>query len=99
MWPLLPAIDFRGDDDGRAQVAGMGNNGGTVVSPVSDDDLGSALAEQIEGLGIVAALSGGEAELERLALAVDQQMHLGCQTSSASPQSLVAPFLRPVAAC
>jgi hypothetical protein len=50
-------------------------------------------------LSVITALSCGEAELQRLSLAVDQQMHLGCQTSSASPQSLVAPFLRPVAAC
>ena len=77
----------------------MSHDGGAVIASICDYDLRSALAQQGDGFGVVAALSCRQTELERLALPVDQQMNLGRQTSSASPQSLVAPFLRPVAAC
>jgi hypothetical protein len=49
---------------------------------------------------VLTGLACGDAKLKRQAVLVGQQVDLGAQTSSATPQSLVcAPFLRPVAAC
>ena len=45
-------------------------------------------------------LASGDAKIYGQTQIVGQQMNLGRQTSSGTPQSLVrAPFLRPVAAC
>jgi len=55
--------------------------------------------EQRQSLCAVVAFPAGEQESHRAAQCIGQQVDLGRQTSSASPQSLVAPFLRPVAAC
>lgn len=96
---LLAAVDLRWDDDRCAHGLGVLDDGPAVIASIRDHSLSLAIAQQGEGFGVVAALPGREAELERLSVAVDQQMDLGRQTSSASPQSLVAPFLRPVAAC
>ena len=71
-----------------------------VVALVGDYYFRLAFAQQFDGYGIVAHLSGGEAELQRQSQLVDKQVNLGRQSSSGTPQSLVrAPFLRPVAAC
>jgi len=71
-----------------------------VVALVGDDRLGLPLAQQIDSLSTVVDLPGRDAEVDRLAILVSQQMDFGRQTSSGTPQSLVrAPFLRPVAAC
>src|SRR5579875_3771459 len=51
-------------------------------------------------MGELTGLSTGQPESDRLAQAVCQQVNLGAQSTSGTPQSLVfAPFLRPVAAC
>jgi len=72
----------------------------SVVSLVGDDRLGLTLSQQVDGLGAVIDLSAGDAEIDRFAEPIREQMNLGRQTSSGTPQSLVcAPFLRPVAAC
>jgi hypothetical protein len=71
-----------------------------LVALVGNHHLRLAVAQQFDGYGVVAHLSGGEAELQRQSRLVDEQVNLGRQSSSATPQSLVrAPFLRPVAAC
>ena len=78
----------------------MFDDGVGVVSLVGDHGCGMALAEQLDGRGIVADVSAGQQEVQRQALFVGEQMDFGRQTSSGTPQSLVrAPFLGPVAAC
>ena len=52
------------------------------------------------GLGELSGLAAREPEGNGLTQAVGQQVDLGAQSTSGTPQSLVfAPFLRPVAAC
>jgi hypothetical protein len=59
-----------------------------------------ALCEQGDGLGAVVDLSGSDGKIHRQSQLIGEQMDLGRQTSAGTPQSLVlAPFLRPVAAC
>jgi len=71
-----------------------------IVALVSDDGLGLACAEQLDGWGVVADMTGSDQELRRHAQLVHQQMNLDRQSSSGTPQSLVwAPFFGPVAAC
>jgi hypothetical protein len=78
----------------------MFDDGVGVVSLVGDDGFGMALAEQLDGRGVVADVSSGQQEVQRQAKLVGEQMNFGRQTSSGTPQSLVRPlFLGPVAAC
>ena len=57
--------------------------------------------QQADRLGVFGGLSRGNAEGYRQTGFVGQQMDLGAQSTSGTPQSLVAGafFLRPVAAC
>jgi hypothetical protein len=58
------------------------------------------LAQQLDGLGAVIHLAARDEKVQGKAQFIGEQMNLGRQTSSGTPQSLVfAPFLRPVAAC
>jgi hypothetical protein len=76
------------------------DDGVCVVTLVGQHGLGTALAQQRDGLRAVVDLSTCNQKVQRLAQFVGQQMDLGRQTSSGTPQSLVrAPFFRPVAAC
>lgn len=76
------------------------HNGVRVVAFVGQHGLGLVLAQQSDGLRAVVDLSAGDEEVDRQTILVGEQMDLGRQTSSGTPQSLVrAPFLRPVAAC
>ena len=72
-----------------------------VVAPVGEDGFGLLALQQFRGGSVLASLSCGDAELERQAVLIGQQVDLRAQTSSGTPQSRVfgAPFLRPVAAC
>ena len=77
-----------------------GDDGVGVVAAVGHHDLGLAAGQQRQGLGELAGVAAGEPEGDRLAQTVGQQVNLGAQSTSGTPQSLVfAPFLRPVAAC
>jgi len=58
------------------------------------------LPQQFDGLCAIVHLAAGNAKIQRQAGFIRQQVNLGRQTSSGTPQSLVrTPFLRPVAAC
>jgi hypothetical protein len=97
---LLFAGPFGRDDRFGAHPFDVRHDGVSVIALVGDDGLGLPLPEQLHGLRAVVDLTGGDAEVDRLALLVGQQVDLRRQTSSGTPQSLVrAPFLRPVAAC
>ena len=62
--------------------------------------VGFRFAQQRDSLCAVGAWPPVNKKSQRFAELVTQQMNLGGQTSSGTPQSLVrAPFLRPVAAC
>src|SRR5208283_5765966 len=81
-------------------VSTMGHNGIGIVALVGNHGLGLAAAEQLDGWCVVADMTGRDRELERHAQLVHQQMNLGCQSSSGTPQSLVwPPFFGPAAAC
>ena len=98
--PLLFSVGFRGYDRDRSHGLDVIEDGLAVVSLVGQHPLGLSLSEQIDGLGTVVDLAAGHPEVHGQAQVVGQQVDLRCQTSSATPQSLVrAPFLRPVAAC
>jgi len=75
-------------------------DGVRVVSLIGKHGLGLVLAQQRDGLGAVIYLAAGDKKVQGQAQFIGEQMDLGRQTSSGTPQSLVrAPFLRPVAAC
>jgi len=101
MLPLhLPMAAGR-DHGHRSHALDFGHDGGRVVALVGQHGLGSAAFQQRQGLGVFGGLARSQAEGDGLAQAVSQQMDLGAQSTSGTPQSLVfeAPFLRPVAAC
>lgn len=97
---LFPVPSGREDRD-RAEAFDLGDDFGRVVALVGDDSLGVLAFEQEDRLLILGCLPSGDAEGEGQAVFVRQQMDLGTQTSSGTPQSRVfgAPFLRPAAAC
>jgi hypothetical protein len=97
---LFPVAAWR-DDGHRAQALDLGDDLGRVVSLVRDDGFGAPTLEQADRFGILRSLSGGDAERDRQAVFIGQQVDLAAQTSSGTPQSRVfgAPFLRPAAAC
>ena len=71
-----------------------------VVPLVGQYGLGLMLAQQFNGLRTVIYLTASDEKIQGQAQFIGEQMNLGRQTSSGTPQSLVrAPFLRPVAAC
>ena len=75
-------------------------DGVRVVALVGQHGHGLVLAQQLNGLGTVIYLAAGDKKIQGQAQLIGEQMNLGRQTSSGTPQSLVrAPFLRPVAAC
>ncbi len=99
-WALHLAIDLRGDYCFGSHGFYSGDDGAGVVAAVGHHDLGLATGQQGQCLGKLARLAAGQAEADGLAKAVGQQVNLGAQSTSGTPQSLVfAPFLRPVAAC
>ena len=85
----------------RAQTVDFGDDLGRVIALVRDHGFGLPAVKQLDGFGILAGLAGGDAECDRQAILVRQQMNLNAQTSSGTPQSRVlrVPFLRPAAAC
>ena len=100
MWALHLAVDLRRDDGLGPHSFDGSDDGGGVVAAVGHDDLGLAPGQQWQGLGELAGLTTGQPKADGLAQTVGEQVNLGAQSTSGTPQSLVfAPFLRPVAAC
>ena len=97
---LFPVASWRDDGD-RAQTLNLGDDLGRVVALVGDDDFRLLALEQSDGLGVLCGLASGDAERDRQTVLIGQQVDLGAQTSSGTPQSRVfgAPFFRPAAAC
>lgn len=97
LFPVPP----RRDDGYRVQALDLGHDLGRVVALVCDDGFGLAAFQQQDRLGVLGGLPGRDAEGDRQPGFVRQQVDLGAQTSSGTPQSQVfgAPFLRPAAAC
>ena len=87
------------DDDSGACGRDEGAQGIAVVGLVGDDGAGAEPFEQGRRGRDVAGLSRGEDEAQRSPLAVGQRVDLGGQTSSGTPQSLIAVPPFPVAAC
>ncbi len=97
---LFPVPSGREDSHG-SEAFDLGDDLGRVVALVRDDRFSLLALEQSDGLGVLRGLFGGDAEGDRQSIFIGQQMDLGAQTSSGTPQSRVfgAPFLRPAAAC
>jgi hypothetical protein len=97
LFPVPPRWNHRD----RAQRFNRGDNLGRIIPFIGDHGFGSLPLQQADCLGVFGSLSGRDAEGYRQAGFVSQQMDLGAQSTSGTPQSLVfgAPFLRPVAAC
>jgi hypothetical protein len=70
-----------------------------VVSFVGHDALGWDAIEQRAGLGDVVYLAGRDATLDEPPDGIDNDMNLGCQAASGSPERLSAVFLGAPAAC
>jgi len=98
---LVFAVAFRRDHHRRAQALSLCHEDVGIVPLVGDDGFGLRRVQQIRGGRVFADLAGGDAELEWQTVFIGQEMDLGAQTTSGTPQSRVfgAPFLRPVAAC
>lgn len=79
----------------------MAANGGAVIASICQHAFCFALSEQGDGLGAIVDLPRRNDKIQRQAVFVGQQMNLGRQSTSGTPQSLVfgAPFFGPVAAC
>lgn len=100
MRPLHLAAASRGDHGDGPEVPDGSDDRVRVIAFVGQHGLSAAAFEQRQRLGIFGGVACREAERDRLAEAVGQQVDLGRQSTSGTPQSLVfAPFLRPVAAC
>ena len=100
MLALLFSADSGRDDRNSAEALDGLHDLVGVVAAVGQDELSVAACQQRQCFGILCRLTGSEAEGHRLSQTVGQQMDLGAQSTSGTPQSLVfAPFLRPVAAC
>ena len=94
------AVYFGWDNGFRAHGLYGGNDGAGVIAAVCHDDLGLAAGQQRQRFRELACLASGQPKADGLAQAVGEQVDLGAQSTSGTPQSLVfAPFLRPVAAC
>ncbi len=100
MRPLLfPATAGR-DHSRGPEVVDSGHDGVGVVPLVGQFDLCLAAFKERQRLGIFRGLACRKTEADRFSESVGQQVDLGAQSTSGTPQSLVfAPFLRPVAAC
>lgn len=70
-----------------------------IVAFVSNHCLGLALAQQFSRRRVITDLPASDQKVQRQAQFVDQQVNLGRQSTAGTPQSLVAPFWLPVAAC
>jgi len=78
----------------------MSNDGTGDVAFVGQDRFSPARAQQLNRWRVVTDMAAGEKKIHRHAQLVHQQVHFGCQSSSATPQSLVrAPVFGPVTAC
>ena len=101
VWALYLAVDLGRDDGFGTDCLDGSNDGAGVVFTVGHDDLGLTTGKQGKRFGKLTGLAAREPESDRLSQAVCEQVNLGAQSTSGTPQSLVfgAPFLRPVAAC
>ena len=98
---LFLPVPARRDDGHCAKSFDPGYDLGRVVTFVCDDGFGASALEQQDRLGILGSLARRDAEGDRQPGLVGQQVDLGAQSTSGTPQSRVfgAPFLRPAAAC
>jgi hypothetical protein len=97
---LLFSVGLGGHDSNRSDGFDVVQDGLAVIALVGQHPFRLSLAEQSDGLGAVVDLATSYEEVDRHPQFVGQQVDLRRQTSSGTPQSLVlAPFLRPVAAC
>jgi hypothetical protein len=97
---LYLAVSFGWDHGFGSHGFNVLDDGVSIVALVGKHGLGLVLAQQLDGLGAVIHLAASDEKIQGQAQFIGEQMNLGRQTSSGTPQSLVrAPFLRPVAAC
>ena len=89
----------------RYQPADLGQleNGARIAGAwkveVDDPRLGGLSGQQGRGALAVGLLPAGQQQAQRSAQGITQQMNLGGQSATGSPQSLLARPLFPVAAC
>ncbi len=98
---LLAAMPARRNDAIGSHPYYVVDDGVAIVPLVGNHGLRLAALQQRQGLSVIAALAASDAEPNWFSISVSRQMHLGRQSTSGTPQSIVfaAPFLRPVAAC
>ena len=89
MLALDQPVTTRADYDGGSHLADPGHDGSRVIALVGDDGLGLTTLQQRQGMGLFGGLAGGQTEIQRLAKTVGEQVDLGAQSASASPQSRV----------
>lgn len=90
----------RRDDGDRSHGFDGGNDLCCLIALITDDGIRLLALQQAASMGIFGRLSGRNAEVHRQPGFTGEQMNLGAQSTSGTPQSLVfvASFLRPLAA-
>lgn len=96
---LYQPIGFRRDDrfdvlPGQQRAQGVG-----IIAPVGDEGFGWLVFEQFRGAQTVGLLAACKQQAQRPPQSIAQQMDLGGQSTTGSPQRLVTRPLFPVAAC
>ena len=89
VFALLLAVAFGWDHGFGSHRFDVLYDGVGIVALVGQHGLGLVLAQQSDGLSTVVDLSAGDKKVYRQTVLVGEQMNLGRQTSSGTPQSLV----------
>ena len=99
VWDGHLAVALGGNHRFHAPDGQQGAQGVAVIGFVGDEAAPLGSGEQDGGALDIGGLPGSQAELERAARAITEEMNFGGQSSSGTPQSLVAGPPFPVAAC
>ena len=86
-WAFAHDLALR-DDNLAAGVLQPGDEPVAVIGAVGDDELSRQVEQQLARLGQLVPLARREGEPDRSALPIDDEVDLGCQAASASPDGL-----------
>lgn len=96
---LVGAVALGGNDNLHSFGASQRANRIGIVAFIGDYRLGGLSGQQRRGALAVGLLPAGQQQTQRSSQGITQQMNLGGQSATGSPQSLLARPLFPVAAC
>lgn len=96
---LMAAVALGGNDRLHSFAARQGANRIGIVAFVSDDRLGRLPRQQRRDALAIGLFAASQQQPQRSAQRIAEQMNLGGQSATGSPQSLLTRPLFPVAAC